>query len=503
MGDLMFRDFLLSGFFGDRYKDDGGDGAFNFRLWRFSFVLMLFCLFFTLRVQAAPKFYARVKHKNLLVNEQTMIVTRGRNITYRFKIDKESVASVNRKGVITAHKRGRAVLTIKGIKKSSNGRQTIGVKQVKLRVYNCRLRNAAVSLQQGSFYENALEIKGETLNRRVRYQSLDPAVASVNAAGTVYAAREGTTSIIVRVGQYLEFACSVTVTAQSLEGDYLELLVNHSHSYGAVNLKELFLESANLQDASLSYFVQYPDYGGMEGDVYHASKSGTVSVTVYGGAYKQTYTIRQFRWQAHRGYLDIMPENTIDAFIAAALYGANRIETDLRVTSDGELVVFHDSTVNRMTDGTGSLGNFTFAELRQLHIDNGNNVSQCTHPYIPTIGEFLSICKRYNVLANIEIKSFGKAEQQQEAVLKLYREIEKAGMLNMTIVSSFSTERLKLFRECTNDIIPVCSSQASVVSELQAMGVPNIGSNAAVFGAHSTADYCPVIGRKGLAWTQY
>ena len=473
-------------------------------LWRAAFLLMLFCLLLPVKAQAASGFFARVKNKNLLVNEQTTIETRGRNITYKFKIDKADVATVNRKGIITAHKRGRAVLTIKGIKKSEKGKQTVGIKQVDLRVWNCRLKNTAIALKQGSTYENKLAIKGETLNRRVSYQSLDTSVAQVNASGSVYAAREGMTTIIVKVGQYLTFSCSVTVTAEVLGGDYLELLVNNAHSYGAVDLKELFLESAGLQDAAVTYYVQYPDYGGMDGNIYHAFKSGTVYVTVYGGAYKQTYTIRQYKWQAHRGYLDIRPENTIDAFIAACLYGANRIETDLRVTKDGELVLFHDASVDRMTDGTGYLSSYTFDELRALHIDNGNNLNLCTHPYIPTLKEFLSICRRYNVLANIELKTLGKTAQQEETVRKLYQEIEQAGMLHMTIVSSFSAERLKMFRDHTNDIIPVCSSQASVVSELQTMGVANASSSgAAGFGAHSNADYSPVIGRQGLPWNKY
>ncbi len=71
---------------------------------------------------------------------------------------------------------------------------------------------------------------------------------------------------------------------------------------------------------------------------------------------------------AHRGSSTKAPENTLPAFAAAIADGADQLELDLQVSSDGQLVVFHDQTVDRITDGTGPLADFTLAELRALSV---------------------------------------------------------------------------------------------------------------------------------------
>ena len=68
----------------------------------------------------------------------------------------------------------------------------------------------------------------------------------------------------------------------------------------------------------------------------------------------------------HRGWFDKCPENTIESFQAALDLGVDQIETDIRVTKDGELVLMHDATVDRTTDGTGKVIDYTLAELKQL-----------------------------------------------------------------------------------------------------------------------------------------
>ncbi|GAB3749193.1 glycerophosphodiester phosphodiesterase [Microlunatus parietis] len=71
---------------------------------------------------------------------------------------------------------------------------------------------------------------------------------------------------------------------------------------------------------------------------------------------------------AHRGSPDRAPENTLPAFAAAIADGADELELDLQVTTDDQLVVFHDQTVDRITDGTGPLADFSLAELRELSV---------------------------------------------------------------------------------------------------------------------------------------
>ncbi|GAA3879529.1 glycerophosphodiester phosphodiesterase family protein [Streptomyces lacrimifluminis] len=68
----------------------------------------------------------------------------------------------------------------------------------------------------------------------------------------------------------------------------------------------------------------------------------------------------------HRGIMGVEPENTLRSFVAAEQAGLDMIELDLRLSSDGALVVMHDADLDRTTDGTGPLAGRTLAELRAL-----------------------------------------------------------------------------------------------------------------------------------------
>ena len=83
---------------------------------------------------------------------------------------------------------------------------------------------------------------------------------------------------------------------------------------------------------------------------------------------------------AHRGLSALMPENTLPAFAAAMALGADEIEFDIRLTRDAQLIVSHDKTLERISNGEGELSSFTLAELKQLNIGlkKGWDVPFCT-----------------------------------------------------------------------------------------------------------------------------
>ncbi|MBE6594999.1 MAG: hypothetical protein E7644_04300 [Ruminococcaceae bacterium] len=83
---------------------------------------------------------------------------------------------------------------------------------------------------------------------------------------------------------------------------------------------------------------------------------------------------------AHRGLSALMPENTLPAFAAALALGADEIEFDIRLTKDGGLVVSHDGNLERISDGTGNLSDYTLKELQELNVggERGWQVSFCT-----------------------------------------------------------------------------------------------------------------------------
>jgi glycerophosphoryl diester phosphodiesterase len=84
---------------------------------------------------------------------------------------------------------------------------------------------------------------------------------------------------------------------------------------------------------------------------------------------------RPFRILAHRGASGYAPENTLASFDLALTMLPDAIETDLRLTRDGVIVLNHDETVDRMTDGTGPVASLTWDEVSRLTIDAGNGLT--------------------------------------------------------------------------------------------------------------------------------
>jgi glycerophosphoryl diester phosphodiesterase len=91
---------------------------------------------------------------------------------------------------------------------------------------------------------------------------------------------------------------------------------------------------------------------------------------------------------AHRGASGYVPENTRVAFERAIAMGADAIETDVQLTSDGELVLFHDTTVERNSNGRGPLADYTLAELRLLDL-GGWYAPEFAGERVLTVGELL------------------------------------------------------------------------------------------------------------------
>ena len=105
---------------------------------------------------------------------------------------------------------------------------------------------------------------------------------------------------------------------------------------------------------------------------------------------------------AHRGGTEKTPENTLPAFEAALELCVDMIEFDLRVTADGHVVVMHDATVDRTTDGTGEIANLTLEQIKRLDAGSWHSL-RFAGTLVPTLDEVLQIMPS-SVLLNIELK---------------------------------------------------------------------------------------------------
>lgn len=147
---------------------------------------------------------------------------------------------------------------------------------------------------------------------------------------------------------------------------------------------------------------------------------------------------------AHRGCSQMYPENTLTAFEKAArIKGLAGIELDIQLSRDGYIMVCHDERVDRTTDGTGALRDYTAVQLKELKIDAGDGKWE----QIPTIGEVFDLLEphlRNGLKLNIELKNSVYPYEGMER--KIVEMVHSRGIQESIIYSSFnalSLERIK------------------------------------------------------------
>lgn len=152
---------------------------------------------------------------------------------------------------------------------------------------------------------------------------------------------------------------------------------------------------------------------------------------------------------AHRGCSYAWPENTIQAFTAACKLPITGIELDIQLTKDGRIVVIHDETVDRTTDGSGYVRDFTLEKLRKLKIQTHPLLRRERFTQIPAIEDVFRLvrpyCRKRGMLINIELKnSIVRYEGMEDMILKMVREWE---LQDHIIYSSFNPDSVRLLKE--------------------------------------------------------
>ncbi len=167
---------------------------------------------------------------------------------------------------------------------------------------------------------------------------------------------------------------------------------------------------------------------------------------------------------AHRGGSHLAPENTLAAFRNALTFPIDAIELDVQLSRDGRVVVFHDYTIEKLTNGAGNILDLDFAYLRSLnaaaHFAGGWPEPQ----QIPTLREVLNLAKGH-VQVCIEIKpskrdgTFGRYPNIAEKVVE---EVRSADMLDQVLVISFDWMILPLI----NSLEPAVQTGALVSDDV-------------------------------------
>ena len=167
---------------------------------------------------------------------------------------------------------------------------------------------------------------------------------------------------------------------------------------------------------------------------------------------------------AHRGSRVLWPENTMTAFQGAVDLGYAYIETDVHVTRDGRVVVFHDDRLERLTDGTGRVWEWRWEDLRRLdaahHFDpDGGYPSRGRAIGIPLFEEALSTFP--GVHFNIDLK-------QRDIEQAVADEVARFGAGDRVLIGSFHGVRIKRFREITGGAVATSAGPIEVAGALAA-----------------------------------
>lgn len=156
----------------------------------------------------------------------------------------------------------------------------------------------------------------------------------------------------------------------------------------------------------------------------------------------------------HRGFPSKYPENTLLSFQAAIDSGVDMVELDIRMTSDKELVVIHDATVDRTCDGSGLVAEKTLKEMQSL--DAGLYKGEAFRgTRIPTFEETLETLKDYKtMLYNFELKEYprdGNETRAFETADRAMELIEQYGLLDRCVINAFDATILEYIHKRWGD----------------------------------------------------
>ncbi|MBD3287499.1 glycerophosphodiester phosphodiesterase [candidate division KSB1 bacterium] len=195
---------------------------------------------------------------------------------------------------------------------------------------------------------------------------------------------------------------------------------------------------------------------------------------------------------AHRGSSAEYPENTLAAFKAAVDVNADYIELDVHLSKDGEIVVLHDDTIDRTTDGTGFVSDYTVAELRGF--DAGSWFDpKFKDEHIPTLLEAIEVVENTQTRLCVEIKE--KEKKHYPGLEKrLVEIIHQNDLIGHLVVTSYNKNVVKNLKELEPKVAIAYDPNDGEYKEFQKQAaqcpvvILNTGANMACFNHKNLSD---------------
>ncbi|MCL4488192.1 MAG: hypothetical protein M1570_08685 [Chloroflexi bacterium] len=190
---------------------------------------------------------------------------------------------------------------------------------------------------------------------------------------------------------------------------------------------------------------------------------------------------------AHRGGAGLAPENTLASFRNGIALGADYIEMDVHLSKDGSVVVIHDPTIDRTTDGAGRVSDYTTAELQKWNAA-AKFAGATSRESIPTFAQVLDLAQPTNVKVEVEIKVDATGKPYPGIEQKVLDELGARGMLDRVKIMAFEWETLKRVKAINPRVTIIAlmndylrshgpNNPAPIIDDVTGYGADGIGAN--------------------------
>lgn len=201
---------------------------------------------------------------------------------------------------------------------------------------------------------------------------------------------------------------------------------------------------------------------------------------------------------AHRGVSGLERENTCPAFVAAGVKSYHGVETDVRITKDGQFIICHDGDLMRVGGLNISIEQSTFSKLRRVRLKDTDNVTAREDLCLPSLQEYIAICRKYDKQSILELKG----EFSKNKIVKMVKLIQSMGWLERTTFISFCGENLVTLK----NVFPNADTQflAMKCGEEEIAFMEKHGFDADLFHKVITKDLVDTLHGKGIkvnCWT--
>lgn len=198
----------------------------------------------------------------------------------------------------------------------------------------------------------------------------------------------------------------------------------------------------------------------------------------------------------HRGYNSEFPENTLASFAGAIDIGVDYVETDVQMTKDGRIVLFHDDNLIRLAGIDGKIADYTYEELQQIDVGSWFDATYAGER-IPSLEEFLELVQPSGCMIYLELKDIGMVEGFEQAVLNI---TEQYGMTDRCVFASFQYQYLQHLKQMNENVAILYNTNSAKTTLSEEFPAEYYGLNADTVTV-DTVTSIHQSGARAFSWT--